>query len=119
MNCLADWLQKLPTPTGIIAVTDARVRHLLQTCEHLNLMVPDKISVIGTDNEELARYLNSDANNSLILSSFGVHYPSLNRQLFDSLALPELWFSGGTSSRDSLFRILGSSGDRDGSFLSW
>ncbi len=61
MNCFADWLQKLPTPTGIIAVTDARVRHLLQTCEHLNLMVPDKISVIGIDNEELARYLNSDA----------------------------------------------------------
>ncbi|WP_284677252.1 XylR family transcriptional regulator [Vibrio methylphosphonaticus] len=57
MNRLADWLQRLPTPTGIIAVTDSRARHLLQTCEQLNIMVPDKVSVIGIDNEELARYL--------------------------------------------------------------
>ncbi len=57
MNRLADWLQRLPTPTGIIAVTDSRARHLLQVCEQLNIMVPDKISVIGIDNEELARYL--------------------------------------------------------------
>lgn len=57
MNRLADWLQRLPTPTGIIAVTDARARHLLQVCDHLNLMVPDKISIIGIDNEELTRYL--------------------------------------------------------------
>ncbi|MGL6313595.1 XylR family transcriptional regulator [Vibrio sp. WXL103] len=57
MNRLADWLQMLPTPTGIIAVTDSRARHLLQVCEHLNIMVPDEIAVIGIDNEELARYL--------------------------------------------------------------
>lgn len=57
MNRLADWLQMLPTPTGIIAVTDSRARHLLQVCDHLNIMVPDKVSVIGIDNEELARYL--------------------------------------------------------------
>ncbi|GLO60353.1 XylR family transcriptional regulator [Vibrio sp. MACH09] len=57
MNRLADWLQSLPTPTGIIAVTDSRARHLLQVCEHLNIMVPDKVAIIGIDNEELARYL--------------------------------------------------------------
>ncbi|MFH0258283.1 XylR family transcriptional regulator [Vibrio rumoiensis] len=57
MNRLSDWLQMLPAGTGIIAVTDARARHLLQACDHLNIMVPDRISVIGIDNEELARYL--------------------------------------------------------------
>lgn len=57
MNRLSDWLQMLPAGTGIIAVTDARARHLLQVCDHLNIMVPDRISVIGIDNEELARYL--------------------------------------------------------------
>jgi LacI family transcriptional regulator len=57
MNRLSDWLQMLPTPVGIVAVTDSRARHILQACEHLNLMVPDKVSVIGIDNEELARYL--------------------------------------------------------------
>ncbi|EIQ8312340.1 substrate-binding domain-containing protein, partial [Salmonella enterica subsp. enterica serovar Adjame] len=32
-NRLADWLQTLPPQTGIIAVTDARARHVLQACE--------------------------------------------------------------------------------------
>ncbi len=57
MNRLADWLQRLPSPIGIIAVTDARARHLLQVCEHLQLIVPYKIAIIGIDNEELTRYL--------------------------------------------------------------
>ncbi len=57
MNRLADWLQRLPTPTGIIAVTDSRARHLLQVSEQLNLLVPEKVAVIGIDNEELARFL--------------------------------------------------------------
>ncbi len=56
-NRLADWVQTLPLQTGIIAVTDARARHLLQVCEHLNIAVPEKLCVIGIDNEELTRYL--------------------------------------------------------------
>ncbi|PJC85604.1 XylR family transcriptional regulator [Vibrio sp. HA2012] len=75
MNRLADWIQRLPTPTGIIAVTDARARHLLQACEHLNLMVPDKIAVIGIDNEELARYLTR-----VSLSSVGQGCKSMGHQ---------------------------------------
>ncbi|USD67692.1 DNA-binding transcriptional regulator [Vibrio sp. SCSIO 43136] len=57
MNRLADWLQMLPTPVGIVAATDARARHLLQVCDHLNIIVPDKVSIVGIDNEELTRYL--------------------------------------------------------------
>lgn len=57
MKCLARWLKELPLPIGIISVTDARARHLLQTCENIGLMVPEQISIIGIDNEELTRYL--------------------------------------------------------------
>ncbi len=57
MNRLADWLQQLPAPVGIIAVTDARARHILQVCEHLNILVPDRLAVVGIDNEDLTRYL--------------------------------------------------------------
>ena len=57
INRLADWLQSFSEPTGIIAVTDSRARHLLQVCDHLRIMVPDKIAVIGIDNEELTQYL--------------------------------------------------------------
>ncbi|MGQ8366666.1 XylR family transcriptional regulator [Glaciecola sp. 1036] len=54
---LSDWLESLPTPIGIIAVTDARARHLLQVCDHIGMLIPDKISVIGIDNDDIARYL--------------------------------------------------------------
>jgi LacI family transcriptional regulator len=54
---LGDWLQSLPRPIGIIAVTDARARHILQICDHLGLLIPDHISLIGIDNEELTQYL--------------------------------------------------------------
>ncbi|MCG7585421.1 DNA-binding transcriptional regulator [Photobacterium sp. OFAV2-7] len=57
INRLTDWVQRLPTPVGIIAATDSRARHLLQVCERINLMVPDQVSIIGIDNEEVARYL--------------------------------------------------------------
>ncbi|MFS1701877.1 XylR family transcriptional regulator [Alteromonas sp. AMM-1] len=54
---LADWLKSLPTPIGIIAVTDSRARHLLQVCDHIGMIIPDKMAVIGIDDDELARYL--------------------------------------------------------------
>jgi len=57
MDRLADWLKSLPKPIGIISVTDSRARHVLQVCEHLDILVPDSVSVIGIDNEELTRHL--------------------------------------------------------------
>ncbi|MCR3962317.1 MULTISPECIES: D-xylose utilization transcriptional activator XylR [Aeromonas] len=64
-NRLTDWLLTLPPQTGIIAVTDARARHLLQVCDHVNIPVPEKLSVIGIDNEELTRYLSRVALSSV------------------------------------------------------
>lgn len=64
-NRLADWIQTLPPQTGIIAVTDARARHLLQVCEYLHIPVPEKLTVIGIDNEEMIRYLSRVALSSV------------------------------------------------------
>ncbi len=44
-NRLADWLQTLPPQTGIIAVTDARARHVLQACELLHIPVPENCAL--------------------------------------------------------------------------
>jgi LacI family transcriptional regulator len=57
MNKLADWLQGLPNPVGIISVTDARARHLLQACDHIGKHVPDNISIVGIDDDDIARNL--------------------------------------------------------------
>lgn len=62
---LETWLNELPKPIGIIAVTDSRARHLLQVCDHLNILVPEQVAIVGIDNENMARYLNRTALSSV------------------------------------------------------
>lgn len=51
------WLRSLPKPVGIIAVTDARARQLLQACMIAGIAVPEQVALIGIDNDPLARML--------------------------------------------------------------
>jgi LacI family transcriptional regulator len=51
------WLHSLPKPVGIIAVTDARARQLLQTCRFAGIAVPEQVALIGIDNDPLVRAL--------------------------------------------------------------
>lgn len=74
LNRLADWIQILPKPIGIIAVTDSRARHILQVCEHLNLLVPDQVLIIGIDNEEMAQYLSSISLSTVEQGTFRIGY---------------------------------------------
>ncbi|MBE2894359.1 XylR family transcriptional regulator [Spirabiliibacterium falconis] len=63
---LNQWILSLPKHTGIIAVTDARARHLLQTCEHLKISVPEELCIIGIDNEELIQYFSRISLSSVV-----------------------------------------------------
>ncbi|HDO1358896.1 TPA: XylR family transcriptional regulator [Aeromonas veronii] len=89
-NRLADWVQTLPSQTGIIAVTDARARHLLQVCEYLHIPVPEKLCVIGIDNEELTRYLSRVALSSVAQGTrqMGYQAAKLLHRLLDYEVLP-------------------------------
>ncbi|STO55331.1 AraC family transcriptional regulator [Canicola haemoglobinophilus] len=71
---LCEWLTTLPTHTGIIAVTDARARHLLQACEHLKIVVPDQLCIIGIDNEELIQYLSRISLSSVVQATRQIGY---------------------------------------------
>jgi LacI family transcriptional regulator len=51
------WLRSLPKPIGIIAVTDARARQLLQACLIAGIEVPEQVALIGIDNDPLCRIL--------------------------------------------------------------
>ena len=52
-----DWLRSLPKPVGVIAVTDARARQLLQACAIAGISVPEQVALIGIDNDPLVRML--------------------------------------------------------------
>ncbi len=50
---LAKWLQKLPTPTGVLAANDLTALQLVETCAEAGIDVPNRLSVLGIDNDEL------------------------------------------------------------------
>ena len=51
------WLRSLPKPVGIIAVTDARARQLMQACSLAGIDVPGQVALIGIDNDPLVGLL--------------------------------------------------------------
>ena len=54
---LVAWLESLPKPVGILAVTDARARQLLQACILAGIAVPDEVAIVGIDNDTLGQNL--------------------------------------------------------------
>ncbi len=54
---LMEWLRSLPKPIGIIAVTDARARQLLQACLMAEIAVPGEVAIVGIDNDTLGQHL--------------------------------------------------------------
>jgi LacI family transcriptional regulator len=56
-GALIAWLKALPKPVGILAVTDARARQLVQACMMAGIPVPEQVAIVGIDNDALARTL--------------------------------------------------------------
>ena len=50
---MAKWISKLPTPIGLFACDDDRGREVLEACGLAGLNVPEDVSVVGVDNDEV------------------------------------------------------------------
>jgi len=50
---LAEWIEQLPKPVGIMACNDDRGYGVLEACRLAELDVPEEVAVIGVDNDEL------------------------------------------------------------------
>ena len=50
---LAQWLETLPKPVGLLACNDQRGREVLEACNLAEIAVPEEVAVIGVDNDEL------------------------------------------------------------------
>ena len=50
---MKDWLLKIRKPCGIFAANDEMGAHVLRAANELDIAVPDALSVIGIDNDEL------------------------------------------------------------------
>lgn len=74
MARLADWISTLPSPVGIIAVTDARARHLVQACDSIGRVVPDEVSIVGIDDDDIARNLSRVSLSSVSQGCFEIGF---------------------------------------------
>ncbi len=50
---ILDWLATLPKPVAIFACNDIRGRELAEVCRSAGLRVPDDITILGVDNDDL------------------------------------------------------------------
>lgn len=50
---LAEWIQGLPRPVGVMACYDIKAQQLLDVCRDLGVAVPEEMAVIGVDNDHL------------------------------------------------------------------
>ncbi len=66
-SSLADWLASLPKPLAVFAVHDPLGRMLCEACHHAGLHVPDEVSVIGANNDELVCNLSYPALSSVVI----------------------------------------------------
>jgi LacI family transcriptional regulator len=50
---MAEWLESLPKPVGIMAANDDRGQEVIESCRTVNIRVPDEAAVIGVDNDDI------------------------------------------------------------------
>lgn len=50
---LAEWLEALPKPVGLMACNDECGQQVVEACKLAALRVPDQVGVIGADNDEV------------------------------------------------------------------
>jgi LacI family transcriptional regulator len=53
VDAVAQWIQSLPKPLGLMACNDFRGIQALDACRRAGIAVPEEVAVIGVDNEEL------------------------------------------------------------------
>lgn len=77
---LAQWIESLPRPTGVLACTDQLGCWLLDACVRMSIRVPEELAVIGVENDETLATMCSPPLSSVCLPGERVGYEAA-RQL--------------------------------------
>lgn len=87
---VANWVDSLPKPVGLMACNDLRAQQVLMACSDRKIAVPEELAVIGVDNDELICELCHPPLSSIEQNAEGVGYRAahLLDQLVDGKAAP-------------------------------
>ena len=64
---LVEWLTALPKPVALFACDDSYALHISEICKMNNILIPDEISLLGVDNDELICNLSDPPISSIVL----------------------------------------------------
>ncbi|MDR0713239.1 MAG: DNA-binding transcriptional regulator [Bacteroidales bacterium] len=67
LETLSKWLLGLPKPVALFACDDYFASHITETCKIYNIAVPDEISVLGVDNDDLICNISAPPLSSIVL----------------------------------------------------
>jgi LacI family transcriptional regulator len=63
------WLKALPKPVGLMACIDERGQQVAEACKAVSLSIPDKVAIIGVNNDELVCTLSNIPTSSVAISA--------------------------------------------------
>jgi LacI family transcriptional regulator len=66
---MADWLNALPKPVGLMTCTDDRSQDVIEACKIAALHIPEQIAIIGVDNDQLVCELSNPPLSSIALNT--------------------------------------------------
>lgn len=68
-SALSDWLKSLPKPTALLTCDDNQGHHVTEAARHAGIRIPDEVSVLGVDNDEMVCDLSDPALSSIELDT--------------------------------------------------
>ena len=65
---LSNWLNNLPKPIGIMTCADDCSQHVVEACKINNIKIPEDISIIGVDNDDMVCLFSNPTLSSIALN---------------------------------------------------
>jgi LacI family transcriptional regulator len=83
---VAQWVEALPKPVGLMACNDIRGQQVLNACRDVEIAVPEDVAVLGVDNDDVLCDLSHPTLSSVL--------PDTRRTGFEAAALLERMIGG-------------------------
>jgi LacI family transcriptional regulator len=74
IGMLSDWLKKLPKPIGVMACIDLRAQQLIAAAHAADILVPEEVAILGTNNDTVRCELAYPALSSIAPNAFQSGY---------------------------------------------
>lgn len=90
---IGQWLQTLPKPLAVMGCYDFKAQQVLDACRQLDIAVPERVAVLGVDDDRLICELSEPTLSSII--------PDTRRTGYEAAALLDRMMSGETLATDA------------------